>query len=329
MDMKQRFIVLYALICALIFTSCDPNSPTNPDELSKVITGDVSEITHSSALFSGTINVDVTTYNNLKFGIMLSKTREDLNAGNGEYFEVKKLIGQNFTLEINNLSSTTSYYYCAWLCLNDMQYEFGEIKEFKTLEIPQGKSGIENGHVWKDLGLSVKWATCNVGATQPESLGDFFAWGETRSKNSYTMDSYKYVDINGTPTKYCGSNGFFGCADNKSTHERYDDAASQNWGGSWRMPTKDEIKELIDNCNWEWFSKNGVKGYIVTSKSNNNSIFLPEAGYKKNTTRYAGSNICWSSSVDNSIVEFAWSLAGFGTASTDRSYGMPVRPVCP
>lgn len=72
-----------------------------------------------------------------------------------------------------------------------------------------------------------------------------------------------------------------------------------------------------------------MKGYIVTSKSNNNSIFLPEAGYKKNTTRYAESNICWSSSVDNRTVEFAWSLAGFGTASTDRSYGMPVRPVCP
>ncbi len=127
----------------------------------------------------------------------------------------------------------------------------------------EADSGIENGHEWVDLGLKVKWATCNVGATTPEGYGDYFAWGETTTKNNYsytnslTDGDESIGDIKGN-AKY--------------------DAATAHWGGDWRMPTKKEMLDLIDNCTCEWTTINGVGGCRFTSKRNGNSIFLPAAG---------------------------------------------------
>ena len=119
-----------------------------------------------------------------------------------------------------------------------------------------------NGHEYVDLGLSVKWATCNVGANAPEQYGDYFAWGETMPKRRYTRkNSLTYEKTMG----------------DISGHVNYD-AATANWGGDWRMPTKEEMQELLDNCKWEETELNGVEGYKVTSKVNSNYIFLPAAG---------------------------------------------------
>ncbi|MBR2618106.1 MAG: Ig-like domain-containing protein, partial [Paludibacteraceae bacterium] len=128
-----------------------------------------------------------------------------------------------------------------------------------------------------DLGLSVKWATCNVGAINPEDFGDYFAWGETTPKSEYSWRTYKYC--NGTAnsmTKYC-TNAENGIVDNKTTLELIDDAANVNLGGDWRVPTYKELEELVNDCSWEWTDKNGVKGYMITGP-NCNSIFLPAAG---------------------------------------------------
>ena len=149
---------------------------------------------------------------------------------------------------------------------------------------PIVSDSIENEyHEAVDLGLSVKWATCNVGASSPEEYGDYFAWGETKPKSSYYSDNSTTY---GLSTSELQSRGIIGSDGNLTAAY---DAATANWGGSWRMPTLDEMKELLNNCTWTWTTQNGVKGYKVTGP-NGNSIFLPAAGYRDGTDLYdAGS----------------------------------------
>ena len=194
-------------------------------------------------------------------------------------------------------------------------------------------SKVEN-HEYVDLGLSVKWATCNVGASKPEEYGDYFAWGETEPKSIYDWSTYKWCRGSYyTQTKYC-TDSYFGTVDNKTQLELSDDAARANWGGSWRMPTKAEQDELRNNCTWIWTTQNGVKGYRVTSKSNGKSVFLPAAGCRFDSSLLAGSyGYYWSSSLDSGYPYRAYSLdfnsSSVGWGRNDRYYGQSVRPVCP
>ena len=143
-----------------------------------------------------------------------------------------------------------------------------------------------NGHEYVDLGLSVKWATCNVGAESPEDYGDYFAWGETTSKSTYNLSTYKYCNGSSTTLTKYNTSSSYGTVDNKTQLDLTDDAARANWGGSWRMPTYAEWTELCEQCTWTWTSQNGVKGYKVTSKSNCNSIFLRATGYRIDSSLY-------------------------------------------
>ena len=190
-------------------------------------------------------------------------------------------------------------------------------------------------HEYVDLGLSVKWATCNVGASKPEDYGDYFAWGETEPQHTYDWSTYKWCKGSyDTQTKYCRSSGF-GTVDNKKTLELSDDAARANWGGNWRMPTTAEQDELRKQCTWIWTIKNGVNGYKVTSKSNGKSIFLPAAGYRRGSSLgYAGSSgYYWSSSLYTGGPSGAYYLyfdsSGVDWRKCNRYYGLSVRPVCP
>ena len=190
-------------------------------------------------------------------------------------------------------------------------------------------------HEWVDLGLSVKWATCNVGATKPEEYGDHYAWGETTTKSSYSYDNYKWSnDGCDTFTKYCTSSDY-GTVDNKTVLDSEDDAARANWGGAWRMPTDAEWTELRENCTWTStsdYNGTGVAGRIVTSNINGNSIFLPAAG---SGGQFGGAGFYgyyWSSSLGTDTPGFAW-YVGFGSDDVGRSYynrccGLSVRPVC-
>lgn len=196
-----------------------------------------------------------------------------------------------------------------------------------------------NGHEYVDLGLpsGLKWATCNVGAESPEDYGDYFAWGETSGYNSgktyFYWDSYKYCNgSSSTITKYCTRSNY-GTVDNKTVLEAADDAASVNWGGSWRMPTDAEMTELRTKCIWTWTTQNGVKGYKVVGP-NGNFLFLPAAGYRfVSDLDLAGSyGNYWSSSLDTFYSGGACSL-GFDSGShdwycNDRYCGFSVRPVC-
>ena len=191
-------------------------------------------------------------------------------------------------------------------------------------------SSTENSHTWVDLGLpsGLLWATCNVGATNPEDCGDYYAWGEIATKSTYDWSTYKYANGSSvTFTKYCTSSSY-GTVDNKTILEAADDVATQNWGGNWRMPTSNEWKELIDNCDWTWITKNSVNGYEVKA-TNGNSIFLPAAGSGLLSAGSGG--FYWSSSLYTYTcgaqeVYFnsdSHELAYYG----NRSYGQSVRPV--
>ncbi|MBP5455074.1 MAG: hypothetical protein J6Y37_01065 [Paludibacteraceae bacterium] len=171
----------------------------------------------------------------------------------------------------------------------------------------QTVSGKVAGHDYVDLGLpsGIKWATCNVGADKPTKYGEIFAWGETspKTEKKYNWRDYKWVkDLNPSFTKYVTSSTF-GSVDNKSTLEAEDDAASVNWGKTWRTPTIAELRELKEGCEWSWtkdFNGSGVAGEIGTSKSNGKTIFLPAAGYMTFSEGHddvGGGGYYWSSSL--------------------------------
>lgn len=208
----------------------------------------------------------------------------------------------------------------------------------KESQITPVTTGTHAGHEWVDLGLSVKWATCNVGASSPEDYGSYFAWGETSPKNVYTWENLKYRTEGDSYqkvkfSKYVASSGN-GLVDNKNRLDMNDDTAQANWGGSWRMPTRAEQDELMEKCTWTWNTQGGHDGYRVTSKSNGNSVFLPAAGYRYEANLYrAGSNgYYWSSSLSTSINYHAYNLFfGLGNPNwyVSRCRGQSVRPVCP
>lgn len=173
-----------------------------------------------------------------------------------------------------------------------------------------------NGHEYVDLGLpsGLKWATCNVGADNPEDYGDYYAWGETSVKSTYDESNCKtdgkYMrDIKGNP--------------------QYD-AARANWGGSWRLPTKAELEELWCECTWEWTTQNGVDGRKVTGP-NGNSIFIPNAGYRDGSSLVGEvTGQLWSSTPDDRYGNIAYELSisrFMEVYGVRRYYGKSVRPV--
>ena len=189
-------------------------------------------------------------------------------------------------------------------------------------------------HESVDLGLSVKWATCNIGANKPEEFGDYFAWGEVEPKEEYNWTTYKWCNGSRlTLTKYC-SNGGWGIVDNKTVLDKSDDAAAVKWGGDWRIPTQEEVDELCENCTWFWTSINGVVGYQVTGK-NGNSIFLPAAGRRLDFDYdYVGEEgRYWSNIFKIGYPEHGSGLyfynGDYRTLDDGRCQGLPIRPVCP
>lgn len=183
-----------------------------------------------------------------------------------------------------------------------------------------------------DLGLSVKWASFNLGATKPEEIGDYYAWGETEPKENYTRDSYKWY--NGKMTKYCDDSsswGGTGTTDMKGVLDEEDDAARLTWGGKWRMPTEAEMYELQEKCTFARTTENGVPGYRITSKKNGNSIFLPASGYKEGQTLKYTENVYCRSSLRSPNNYYAGTMEWRGNiqnvSGLERAIGTVIRPV--
>ena len=255
----------------------DPEEPEIPVVIT-VTTYEITEITANSAVGGGNVAVEgetVIVSRGVCYGVNQNPTIEDGKTTDGEG------IGA-FTSNITELSQNTTYYVRAY-AVDETGVFYGEEVSFTTLE--EGGNTVEYETV--DLGLpsGVKWATFNVGATVPEQYGDYFAWGETSPKGEYLEENsiafnVAMEDISGDP--------------------QYD-AATANWGDGWRMPTKEEIMELVDNCEWEWVQIKGVYGAKLIGP-NGNSIFFPAAGYRG-----------WSTLFDSGSAGYYW-------GSTPSSY---------
>ncbi len=206
---------------------------------------------------------------------------------------------------------------------------------------------VDDSIEWVDLGIGTLWAARNVGADKPWDYGDYFAWGETEPKDYYDWSTYKWCNGSyDTLTKYCigvydetsdsiisygGYNNFY---DNKMELDPEDDAAYVNWGPEWRIPTIEEIEDLGQRCTWEWTTRYGVKGQLVTGP-NGNSIFLPAAGVRVgDSLELNGSDGCYMSKYSNYAVfpggfmilnfnMYAWDTLSLG----NRASGYPVRAV--
>ena len=209
-----------------------------------------------------------------------------------------------------------------------------------------------------DLGLpsGTKWANMNIGAKSISSYGDYFAWAETKGsqdgKTNFTEKNYKYYMESTTKTtdedgfiieitkkgytKYVtdDKSGYDGFRDDKVTLELEDDAAYENWGGKWRMPTIEEFEELRDKCTWEWALMNSNYGYKITGP-NGNYIFIPAAGGYVNTGIDGTGKTCsyWTCSLSN------WYSNAYFTSfhaendlnfydTNTRHIGRSIRPVC-
>ena len=190
-------------------------------------------------------------------------------------------------------------------------------------------SGSIEGYYYVDLGLpsGTLWATCNIGAFSPYENGSYFAWGETVPKDNgfYDWTNYKWsTGDDGHYTKYNPD-------DNKTVLDPEDDAARVNWGGGWRMPTRDEMVELTEKCQWKWVWM--IKSFLITGP-NGNSIILPAAGYIHGGGHYHVNEECryWSNTLIPKSIDDAYFLCGeyrhVDVTTGCRYFGRSVRPVC-
>ena len=296
-----------------------------------VITGDIDITTYS---VKSTLKIGSGAYSSLElgvcYGLNANPTVSDKTVTTNEVDDEN-----NYTLTLTSIPFATVYYR-AYVLIDNVAH-YGENKSF-VRALPDVDV---NGYDYVDLGLSVLWATCNVGATKPEGYGDYYAWGETEPKTNYSESTYKWCNgSSSTLTKYCndssyGNNGF---TDTKTTLDPDDDVAHVKWGGDWRMPTIDEFTELVNYCTWTWTTLNGVNGYRVTSNKSgytDRSIFLPAAGCRYDVDLYSvgGYGFYWSSSLYTGDPVNACYLTfysgGVSWSNYRRSFGRSVRPVCP
>jgi len=249
-----------------------------------------------------------------------------------------------FSYQVSNLAGGTTYYYQAFV--NRSGWDFGEEISFTTAISEQQEpsysqpTGYMDGYGYVDLGLpsGTLWAYTNIGANTPEDYGNYYAWGETETKETYDWITYKYCNGSETTlTKYCNgeSYGLDGFTDSLTTLDAVDDAAFVNWGGNWRMPTQDEMQELVDNCDTTRTTPNGINGMLFTSRSNGNSIFLPAAGSRNDSDLDNAGSVgnYWSSSLGTYGPHVAWYLYFhsrlYGMDGDVLRYcGQSVRPVC-
>ena len=289
------------------------------DEATKptVTTNSVSNITFESATCGGNVTDDGganVTAGGVCWSTSPNPTTSDNKTTDGSG------IG-SFTSKLTNLNENTTYYVRAY-ATNEKGTSYGEEKSFTTEIQEQEPSGYINGYAYVDLGLpsGLKWATCNVGADSPEDYsGNYYAWGETTTKTRYTYEN-------------CVTNGI---AFNDISGNRQYDAATDNWGSSWRSPKRHEMDELINLCEWEWTQVNRVYGCKVIGP-NDNYIFLPAAGLYDDVSLISlftqGGYMC--STPDNSDDELHSACCLFFDeervyirSRLYRYYGRTVRPV--
>lgn len=251
-----------------------------------VVTGEATDISWSTAKLALIVNQKLAgSYKSYDAGIIYgtnakpSKTNDTVLSIPTDK-DGKPEVADNYEFSLTDLNEATTYYYMGFAVFDGKEY-LGEVKSFKT-----GSVNISTEKM-VDLGLSVKWAGWNVGATKPEEFGDYFSWGEVQPKDSYWQDNYKYGVVNKYGTtdtifKY-NVDSKYGNADGRTRLMAMDDAAHVNWGDEWRMPTDEEKTELLANTTHTKYVYHDVPGWLFTSVKNNVSIFFPATGVKEQT----------------------------------------------
>lgn len=246
----------------------------------------------------------------------------DANGGNGVMSSVTVKENESITIA-NNLFTRPVYNFIGWNTKangSGIDYQSGaSLVVTENITLYAQWKDMANGHEYVDLGLSVKWALCNVGASSSIARGDYYAWGETATKSDYSYSTYEQT--------WKATNIYSS-----------EDVAIKVMGGKWRMPTKTEMEELRDNCTWTWtVAVNGEEGYLVTSKKNGYSIFLPAVGRKidTNTTEYGERGYYYSSTSPQDVYNrgCGYALIFDNTSQTvayvSGSQGFSVRAVLP
>lgn len=242
--------------------------------------------------------------------------------------EVYKTVSQEYNTYINPPT--------AFPLKQGYLFEWGEYPE----KVPAHDITIEGVYIkdtyeYVDLGLpsGLLWATKNIGAANPEDYGYYFSWGETNIKESYYWGTYKYCNGSGTTlSKYCYSSDF-GDVDNKYSLDKEDDAATQNWGEKWRLPSLEDVTELCNNCYADWVKINGISGLRITGP-NGNTMFIPSAGTKQYKTNFhKGADICLLTSTlygdghPDLVTVFRYRNYSFGVGGEERGFGYSARAV--
>lgn len=195
--------------------------------------------------------------------------------------------------------------------------------------------GTINGYDYADLGLpsGTLWATCNVSASRPDEDGCYFSWADVIQHSDSSWD-YRWENTPYCPNMSIDTWSKYNGSDGRSVLDTEDDAAAVAWGDPWRMPTLDEVRELIDKCRWKWKKVNGMNGYIVVGP-NGHSIFLPASGcrFSTNIDNDSTAGYYWSGSLNTDNPYGAYDIY-FNQYEIEwgsyfaRYYGQSVRPVC-
>lgn len=300
-----------------------------------VSTGEVTSITSSTITVTGSIEDLGKTYNNVtQYGHVYSEVNPNPTISDYKYNHGSTNQLLSYSTELINLKPNTRYYVRAY-AENPKGISYGTAVSVTT-KTADGKDPWqptepdENGAV--DLGLSVKWAAWNIGATAPEEYGDYYAWGEVETKADYTEGNYKFMYLDSYDcVEYSLPGGL-----NDISGTEYD-AATINMGKEWRMPTKLELVELNDASTAVWTTYKGVDGMRIIGP-NGNSIFLPSGGFR---SEYGGQNKgksgkYWTSSLypdwNRGAFIYSWGRNALGVESvgvnSDMRYiGMPIRAV--
>lgn len=336
---------LFALAALSLLFACTPENnnnggggQNNQDELT--VTGEALEITDYSATLTGYANLPF-ELGDAEIGIMYDKVKS---------FEAAKKVvatgldGNNkFTVTATGLEPSTTYYFKSYV-QNGMAVKYGAVKSFTTKESTMPGGAVDLGIVMtRTDGTTYKlyWAKSNLSdkglCTNPEDYGDYYAWGETEPKESYSWSTYKFSTSSSGPFSKYNTIGSYDSIDNKTVLEPEDDVAHVKLGGKWRMPTDAEWTELMTKCTCTWvmnYNGSGINGRLVKA-TNGNSIFLPAAGLRNDTGLDAAGSIgdYWSSSLSTDYPFNAW-LVFFSsdglyrsTCTNYRYFGQSVRPV--
>ena len=311
---------------------------TSKDFSATVSTKEASDVKLFSVTLNGSLSVSSVEPLDKEVWFLYSATESSLDGllANGHSLNTTLQEDGSFNYLLSDLSSDTEYHYVAVARVYDKEVS-GEVISFTTKAIPGGAV---------DLGLSVCWAACNIGAATPEDYGDFYAWGETepyyeslspltwKSGKEYGYDwpSYKWCNESSTKLIKYNYNSYYGSVDNKTVLEQDDDVAHTLLGGNWRMPTDDEWTELRQKCSWKWTTQNGVKGRLVTGP-NGNSIFLPATGFRSSINWWSAGDAgyYWSSTLYSKDPRVAWGVDPWhdivDRGTSDRCKGQAIRPV--